>query len=350
MAKPFSSVIGVDLGRHAVKAVLMQRKGGRYVISNYEVLNTGEELMTSDQIGDTLIELFKKMGGSARACAISISSGDALIRIIEQPKMELRLLRDALRVNDMHLLNQSARDYVLDCDVIGPGLDKGGNEEGGGKEDTMTYLVGGIPRARVGQVHEGVLRSKCTLAGIELAPISGFNAFEVAKPEVFHEEAFVLLDIGHRSSTVTVGVKGELILVRTIDFGGAPLMEALVASTGNDREYLIQALDQWDQMTIEHARLALSTLTRELSSSIGFFEGRREETIARIFVSGGPAQSTAVLKVMTEELHMPVEAWHLFERCDVSISNEAQRSTFAGELVNLNVACGAAIEYLTPSK
>ena len=330
----------------------MQRKGGRYIINNYEVLNTGEELMTSDQISDTLIELFKKIGGSAKVCAISISSGDALIRIIEQPKMELRLLRDALRVNDMHLLNQSARDYVLDCDVIGPGQDKRGEgEEGGeGNDGTMTYLVGGIPRARVGQVHEGVLRSKFALAGIELAPISGFNAFEVAKPEVFNEEAFVLLDIGHRSSTVTVGVKGELILVRTIDFGGAPLMEALVASTGNDREYLIQALDQWDQMTIEHARVALSTLTRELSSSIGFFEGRREETIARIFVSGGPAQSTAVLKIMTEELHMPVEAWHLFEQCDVSISNEAQRSTFAGELVNLNVACGAAIEHLTPRK
>lgn len=343
MAKSLSSVIGIDLGRHSIKSVVMQRKGSRLIVSDYGVLNTGEELLTSEQISDALAALFKQLSGSAKACVVAVSSGDALIRIIEQPKMEPHLLRGALRFNDMQLLNQSAREYVLDCDMIGSGKADGSD----GNETMVPYLVGGLPRARVGQVHQGVVRNKYSLVGIQLAPVCSFNAFEAAKPEVFENEAFILLDIGHRSSTVTVGVKGELVLVRMIDFGGAPLMESLVTSTGNDREYLIQALDQWDQMTIEHARLALSTLTRELSSSIGFFEGRREETISRIFASGGPVQSTAVLKIMTEELHMPVEAWHPFDHCEVAISNEKQKGEFASELVNLNVACGAAIEYLT---
>ena len=51
---------------------------------------------------------------------------------------------------------------------------------------------------------------------------------------------------------------------------------------------------------------------------------------------------------MTEELHMPVEAWHPFEQCETLLS-EARYRGFADELVNLNVACGAAVEQLNGS-
>jgi type IV pilus assembly protein PilM len=348
MAKSLSAIIGIDLGRHSIKSVLMQRKGQRLAVTNYGVLNTGEELITVDQQCDALNELLSKMGGSGKSCVVAVSSNDALLRIIEQPRMEPSLLRNALRINDMALLNQSVRNYVLDCDRIRPACNPPAKDSADSPNATVPYLVGGLPRERVGYLNEAFSRLKWSLSAIQLAPVCSFNAFEFAKPEVFQNEAFIIVDIGHLSTTVTVGVKGELILIRTVEYGGATLMEALVTSSGNDREYCVMALEQWDQVTVDHARISLSTLTRELSSSIGFFEGRREETISRIFVSGGPIRSTAILKIMTEELHMPVEAWHPFEQCETLVS-EARTRGFAEDFVNLNVACGAAVEQLKGS-
>ncbi len=348
MAKSLSAIIGIDLGRHSIKSVLMQRKGHRLAVTNYGVLNTGGELRAADQLYDALNQLLPQMGGRAKACVVAVSSSDALLRIIEQPNMEPSLLRNALRINDRGLLNQSVRNYVLDCDRIRPARNSSGDEAGDAPSSLVPYLVGGLPRERIENLNEAFARLKWSLNTIQLAPVCSFNAFEFAKPEVFQNEAFIVVDFGHLSTTVTVGMKGEMILVRTVEYGGATLMEALVTSTGNDLEYCVSALDQWDYTTVEHARISLSTLTRELSSSIGFVEGQREETISRIFVAGGPVRSTAILKVLTEELHMPVEAWHPFEQCETSLSDTRSRG-FAEDIVSLNVACGAAVEQLNGS-
>ena len=116
-----------------------------------------------------------------------------------------------------------------------------------------------------------------------------------------------------------VGAKRELVLVRTIDFGGRVLLETLMALSGETRESVLQALEHEDEMMVENTRMALMVLMREIGSSIGFFEGRREETIDRIFVSGAPAKSQTLLKVMSEEVHMPCESWNALGHCEIAV-------------------------------
>ena len=74
-------------------------------------------------------------------------------------------------------------------------------------------------------------------------------------------------------------------------------------------------------------------------------QGRREETVGKVFVSGGVARSKALLKILTEELHMPCEAWNPFQKCEVSLPSH-RKQLFAEDFVSLNVACGAAAEAL----
>jgi hypothetical protein len=89
-----------------------------------------------------------------------------------------------------------------------------------------------------------------------------------------------------------LGAKKELVLVRSIDFGGKTLLETLMALSGESRESVLTALEQEDEVMVENTRMALTVLAREVGSSIGFFEGRREETIGRVHVSGAtPNQS-----------------------------------------------------------
>lgn len=341
MAKISSSAIGIDLGRYAVKSVLLQRRGGnRFLVSNFAVRPTPATALAGESLSGLLRSLLAELGGSSKACSVALSSADMLIRVIEQPDTPPALLRNALRLNGMTLLNQEVKDYVIDCDQLPPP-----DGEPKPPASQRQYLVGGVPRNRIEELHQGFEAAHRPLNRIQLAPVSAFNAFEFAKPDIFQKEPFILIDMGHASSTVTVGVKGTLVLVRTLEYGGRMLLDALAGFGGDDPAAALKALEAGDELLGEAARMSLAALTRELSSSIGFFEARREETIAHVFVSGGLARSQVLLNLMSEELNMPCEAWHPFERCEITVP-AARKSDFAKEAVNLNVACGAAVELL----
>lgn len=244
------------------------------------------------------------MGGGAKTCAIAVSSADSLIRIIEQPETPREILRDAIRLNGLSLLNQEVKEFVLDCEPVSPNLAaKPAKPAKAGKGESVPaapvhvpvikYLVAGLPRARVQMIDQAFQQhKKASIHNIQLASVCTFNAFEFAKPDVFANEAFLLVDIGHHNSTVTVGVKKELVIVRAIEYGAANLLEFLVSNSCPNPNEAFKKMEAGDETALDHARLSLAALTREIASSIGFFEGRREENITRVYVSGGARGSS----------------------------------------------------------
>ena len=354
MAKVPNSVVGVDLGRHAFKSVLLHRRGAnRFQLSHYAIQNVEGLTDTPEQTAEQLKLLFKQMGGHARASALAVTSPDAIIRIIEQPTTPCDILRDALRINGYSLLNQDCRDFVLDCDEIQSSKKTNGEKAATPAASSaqavvaprQKYLVGGLPRKKVAQIDELFQKNQSGLRSIQLAPVCVFNAFEFSNAETFNDEAFLLVDIGHASSTVTVGSRGELIIVRALEYGGKALIEGLMRHGGGTRESVLGMLEEGDDLLLETARLSLTALTREISSSIGFFEGQHEENITRVFVTGGPASSKAILQILAEELRIPCQAWSPFLKCELGLSG-VQKTNFARDITSLTVACGAAIEFL----
>ncbi|MEQ1860122.1 MAG: pilus assembly protein PilM [Chthoniobacteraceae bacterium] len=341
MAKAPSSVIGLDVGRYAIKCVQLQRRGeGRFAVTHYATRQLDGATASSAQLGTTIRDVLKQMG-SARAFAVAVSAPEALVRIIEQPEMPPEILRNALRLNGANLLNQDCREFVLDCDKISAS----GNERTDSGQ--QRYVVGGMPRRELQRYHEALDGTGSVVNTLQLAPISLFNAFEFSHPEIFSAQAFFLIDIGHLSSTMILGSKRELVLVRSVEVGGHSILETLSAMSGEPRESVLIALAQQDEMMLDNVRVAMMNLTREVSSSIGFFEGRREEAIPKIHVSGGPAKSQSLLRVMSDELRIPCEPWNPFDPCDVSLPSR-QRAGFPAEMFDLHVACGAAAELLNP--
>jgi type IV pilus assembly protein PilM len=341
-----TAVIGIDLGRHSIKTVSLQRRGGnRFVISNYAVHTMETAPQTAEQLGAEITLALKELGAGAKTCAIAVSTSDSLIRIIEQPDMPREILRDAIRLNGLSLLNQDVKEFVLDCEKIttatpaAPGTAAAAHAP-------VKYLVAGLPRTRVQLIDQAFQQyRKASIASIQLASVCTLNAFEFSNPEVYANEAFLLVDIGCHNSTVTVGVKKELVIVRAIEYGAANLQDFLVNNGAPNPKEAIRLLETYDDLTVENARLSLAALTREIASSIGFFEGRREENITRVYVSGGGARLKTLLSILSSELHIPCEAWDPFTACEVALP-AGRRETLAEDFVSLNVACGAAAEAL----
>ena len=353
MAKRGNSVIGIDLGKHVFKGVLLHRKGdARYVLTSYASRPVPEEIETADELALQLKLLFKDLGGSAKGCAVAVSDPSSLLRIIEQPDTPVDLLRNALRLNGLAVLNQECKDFVLDC---APVSENGNGHHGAGDGQASAasssggvarkkYLVGGMLRPVVKQISEAMSKTRVTADILQLAPVCSFNAFELAYPETFANETFLLLDMGHLQSTVLIGSKKELVLVRSVDYGGKTLTQALTADGALDANAAKLMMNEGDAGMAEICRASLTRLATEVRNSIGFFEGQHEESINRIFVSGGLARTETILQSLSDELGLPCEIWDPLETCEVALP-AAKRQALPSEFVSLNVACGAAFEY-----
>jgi type IV pilus assembly protein PilM len=344
MAKTLTSAIGVDLGRYSIKSVLLQKKGGnRFALTHFASLPVGDsEAQTTEGLGLQLKALVKQMGGSAKGCAVAVNSPEALVRIIDQPATPTDILREALRLNGTVLLNQDCKNFVLDCDLIASGTAGAASESA-----QKRYLIAGLPKTEVTRLgeafEEGGLNN---VAALQIAPVALFNAFEFAQKDVFDNQAFFLLDLGHTSSTTMIGVRRELALIRSVEFGGKSLVETLCNLSGEAPETVLHALNHDDEVMVEYTRMALSALAREIGSSIGFFEGRHEETIRQVWVSGGLARNTTLLRMLGEELHMPCQSWVAAERCEINVPS-SKRAQLADQMLDYSVACGAAAQLLT---
>ena len=351
MAKRGNSVIGIDLGKHVFKGVLLQRKGdARYVLTSYASREVPEDLATADDLAQQLKLLLKDIGSSAKGCALAISDPSSLLRIIEQPDTPVDLLRNALRLNGLAVLNQECKDFVLDCAPVsanGNGEHANGESNGSATNGVAKkkYLVGGMLRPQVKQITEAMTKTRLSADILQLAPVCSFNAFELAYPEIFANDTFLLLDMGHLQSTVLIGSKKELVLVRSVDYGGKSLTQALTADGALDANAAQVMMNEGDPGMADICRSSLTRLATEVRNSIGFFEGQHEETIHRIFVSGGLARTETILQTLSDELSLPCEIWDPLETCEVALP-AAKRQALPNEFVSLNVACGAAFEYL----
>ena len=355
MPKALTSVVGIDLGRHTIKAVHLQRKNSRPTLTGYASrLVEGVTMDNADTLAHHLKLLFRDLGTVGKACSVAVSSPHSLMRIIEQPTTPPNLLRDALRFNGLALLNQDCRDFVLDCDQI-PAGDRATRPNGAAAPEAPAngrsvsrYLVGGLPRAELAQVSSSFAKNRTAATRVQLAPVCNYNAFEFSHPEVFNNEVFVLVDIGHLETRVLVGAKKELVLVRTIDYGGNHFLDAITAEGGVDRESAVMLIEQNDPGMVDVGRLSLLTLARELRSSIGFVEGQLEETISRVYFSGGLVKAIMPLQILSDELEIACNTWDPFQHCGVDLP-KPKLAPFDAERTHLNVACGAALELMMES-
>lgn len=359
MARRGNSVIGIDLGKRVIKGVALRRRNdSRLVLTNFASRELSQDPSSAEEMAQEIKLLAKELGGAGKGYAIAVSDPAALLRIIEQPNTPVDLLRNALRLNGLAVLNQECKDFVVDVTPVASDSAKSRStsENENGSESSVVaihhgvvtktkYLVGGMLRSTVKQITEAMGKAKMSPDILQLAPVCSFNAFEFAYPGIFNNDAFLLLDMGHSQSTVLIGRKGELMLVRSIDYGGKDLSQALTANGALEQHAAWTMIQEGDAGMAEICRASLLRLGTEVRNSIGFFEGQREESINRIFVSGGLARAETVLQTLSDELGLPCEIWDPLETCEVALP-AAKRSVLPHEFVSLNVACGAAFEYL----
>lgn len=334
--------VGLDLGTSQIKGVAVNREGSQWILSNFSVRRipsaNGKPAAAKD-LGEQLQQVMGELGVQDRRAFVTISCSSAVVAQAEFPRMPLKDVRSALKLNSARYLRRDFSNYLIDAVEL-PDSGAAGKDK---KAAKMSILVGGASREDVAWYREALTEAKIRPEIIELAAVSVVNAFQVSQPELCENEVVLLVDIGAYSSTINFLRCGQPLITRIIPVAGHQVSEYVgqmltLPIDGAEEEKL-----KMSETVQSLVRTALGPLAREIRSSIDFFERQHECHVTKALACGGSACSAPMLAFLSEDVGFPIVSWNPVERFEMSHLNGSQErlATLApGLAAAIGVAAG----------
>ncbi len=356
MALPFltgaankrDQILSVDLGGRTTKAVHVQRKGDRYVLCNYALLDAPihDKSLSAEMLAEHLKNVYQALNGKARNVSLSIGVNESIVRHAELPLMPIGDMRQVLKNNTKNYLQQDLPGHLFDCFIIPPRA-----QAPKAAPPSEKPKLGGNPKSRVlvagarKQVIEDIQNAVKNTGFIPDQIVPGLlgpvNAFELAMPEIFSRDVVALVDIGFKNTSICILQQGDLVLSRVVAIGGDRLTNGLAESLGisyAEAEGIKVGMPTEVQAQLETLVVPLG---RELRASVDYFEHQQDQTVSQVFVSGGSARSEFIVQMLQTELIAECKAWNPIGFLDLALPPQ-QAAELEHVAPQLAVAIGAA--------
>ena len=342
-------MLAVDLGGRTTKAVHMQRRGDGFALCGYLLLDAPifEKTLPVDLLTEHLKAVSHALDCKCKWLTLTLGVSDALVRHVEMPSMPVEDMRLVLKNNSRVYLQQDMSGYVFDCQVASPAPQSKPNESTKGPPGQQKQKVL-VASAKNQLIDDFVLAART--AGFipdPLVPgvIGPINAFERALPEVFEKESVALVDIGFKSSSISILKEKDLILNRVVAIGGDRLTAGLAEAmniTYAEAEGIKIGMANEVQSQLEPL---LTPLGRELRASLDFFEHQHDRPVSQVFLSGGSSRSDFVVETLRRQLMADCRTWNPTTTLKLALSPE-QTAELEHIAPQLTVAIGAALTAL----
>lgn len=320
MALPFLSsgpkkkdhVVAIDLGTRVTKAVLVNRRGDSFSLSNFVVKDAPvyDRTLSAEKLADHLKSVMQDLGAKGKQVTLVIGPGDSVLRTAELPSIPVQQLLQLLKVNSKTYLQQELKEYLFDCHVLGMVGGGGEGEAAAQKSAKCRALVGGAKQEHVENLKLAAKQAGLVVDIITTSLVQPANAFEQAMPDVFEKEVVALVDFGYKNSFISILMLGELSLTRAVGFGAAKLTAGIAETLGVSQAEAEGIKVGMPQEVAETIQPLLTPLGRELRASIDFFEHQQDKTVSQVFFSGGSSISDHIVQALQSELMVPCKSWN----------------------------------------
>jgi type IV pilus assembly protein PilM len=354
MALPFingavrkrDQLLSIDLGGRTTKAVHVQRKGDRFALTRYALLDAPiyERNLSADLLGEHVKTVCQALEAKTRSVSLAIGVSDSIVRHADLPLMPVGDMRSVLKNNTKNYLQQDLPGHVFDCFIIPPRANAKTPEKSkqGSGGPRSRVLVAGARKQLVEEMQNAVKASGLIPDHIVPGLLGPVNAFELAMPEVFAREVVALVDIGFKNTSICLLQEGELVLSRVVAIGGDKLTNGLAESLGisyAEAEGIKIGMPAEVQANLEAMVLPLG---RELRASIDFFEHQQDKAVTQVYVSGGSARSEFIMQLLQTELMAECKPWNplSFLEMELPPHQAAELEHVASQLA---VAVGSAV-------
>jgi len=352
MALPFlpaarkkrDQAFAIDVGARKTKAVMIQRRGDKFALSGYTISDApvAEKSIPEDALAEHLRVVADHMPSRGKVpVTLTLSVEDAMVRHVEMPMMPADDIRQILKNNSRTYLQQDLPNYVFDCYFSPQSVNGAALKE---QQPKVKVLIAGA-KNQVIQTYLAAAKRAGLVADVIIPGIIGpINAFELSHPQVLAEQIVALVEIGFRSTSISLMQQGELILNRVVNIGGDRLTAGLAEAMNvgyAEAEGIKVGMPSEVQSQLEALTMPLG---RELRASIDFFEHQQEKTVSQVYVSGASAQSELILQILQSELMVECKPWNPAAPFELQLPPQA--GEFEQVAPQLSVAIGAALSAL----
>ena len=221
-------VLAIDLGTRTTKAVLMDRADKTLSLTRFTVQDAPiyDKALPQGLLAEHLRNVVEALQPRTKHATIAIGANDSILRSTELPLLPLPEMRQMLKFNSKNYLQQDLKDYVFDCYIVPP---RSQSQPEAGKAGVVKYKVwvGGTRREVLMTLESAIKAAGLVPSQVTLSVLGPINALEMAQPEVFGKEIVALVDLGFKTSSISILENGELCLSRSVEIGGDKLTAGL---------------------------------------------------------------------------------------------------------------------------
>ena len=316
-AKP-KTVVGLDIGSSAVKAVEVKPAG-----KGYKVTAFGTEPVPPDAIVDGAIidagsvaEAIRRVFDGnkdfkAKDVCASLSGNAVIVKKITLPVMTENELAESIYWEAEQYIPFDIQDVNLDYQILDPGT--GPNSRG-----SMDVLLVAAKKEKISDYTNVISQAGRTPVIVDVDAFALQNAFEV-NYGLDAGLVVVLLNAGASAINVNILQGDQSVFTRDISMGGNAYTEAVQKELDlpfDSAEQLKKGIPV-DGATFEEAQPVLHAVTEnvllEIQKTFDFFKASAStDHIDRIMLSGGASRVDGFHQMVQERFNTPVEDFDPF--------------------------------------
>jgi general secretion pathway protein L len=291
-------VMGLDLGSHAVKAVVI-----RFGLRGQELVQYGAEpVVLDDQGRGSLAEvlsaagrLWQRLGQGVEVIHCALPGEEVTVKTIDLPVGAARRIEQVLRYELDELLPYDIDEAVFDQVELG--------RDG----ERLSLLTATVLRKRIEALISGLAERGIDPREIGAAPLA-YRHSTGAGAAAEAAELVAVIDLGHQRTNVMIREE-RVVTARTILRGGRDLT-ARLAEVGKIGFVEAEAYKRQGGISGkvgEVLRGALEPLVREVRQTVAGHLAAGGGRIKRVTICGGGSQLTGLDLLLANELGVPVE-------------------------------------------
>ncbi|WP_144211960.1 pilus assembly protein PilM [Shewanella donghaensis] len=339
-------MVGIDIGSHEIKAILLGKTADGYKIQNYisAPLRKGavvdHEIRDSEAVNESLRHIKRGLPKSIKSAAVAVSGSAVMTKVIYMDaSLNEEEMEAQIDIEADNLIPYSLDEVSIDFETLNP------NTTDPTKVDVL------LSACRTDNIDSRM----DSLDAIELdTKVVDVEAYALGRsaelilaqlPEGANEKSIVLVDIGANMTTFAVVEDGETTFIREQAFGGELFTQSILSFYGMPyddaetakitgelpRNYMFEVLSPFQTQLLQQIKRTLQI----------YCTANGKDKVDYIVLCGGTAKLEGMTTLLTNDLGVHSIVADPFQGClhaDDDIKNQLEPS-----ISKYMVACGLAL-------
>jgi len=311
------SVVGLDIGSSAVKAVELKASGKGYKVAAFGVQPVPPDsivdgaIIDGTAVADAIKRLFENKAFKTKEVAASLSGNAVIVKKINLPVMTEAELSESIYWEAEQYIPFDIQDVNLDYQILNSGTE-------GESQGTMEVLLVAAKKEKIADYTGVISQAGRTPVVVDVDAFALQNAYEV-NYGLQPDQVIVLLNAGASAININILTGDQSVFTRDISTGGNAYTEAVQKELNLPYEAAEQLKKNQpvDGASFEDAIPVLQSMTDsvvlEVQKTFDFFKASAtSDRIDRIVLSGGASRVHGFAEALQERFGTTVEYFDPF--------------------------------------